>query len=127
MDRKPDGALGQLSRAGRASRTNPAVLTNTAATLYVLRRNAEAITLMRQILSQSPPPEIEVEVLAMLRLADPSAAEEVMRLRDLIGRGHRGDGNTLRVMVRNRPRTEWEVGIQLADIVEGKAALPPTL
>jgi hypothetical protein len=57
-----------------------------AATLWVLRRGTEAVSLMREILGQNPPPEIEIEILAMLRLAAPPATKEVTRLRNLIAR-----------------------------------------
>jgi Tfp pilus assembly protein PilF len=127
MDRKPRGALKQLSKARRSGSDDPAVPINIAATLWVLRSSTEAIALMREILNQSPPPEIEMEILAMLRLAAPPAAKEMIRLRELIASGHRGDGITLRTMVRDRPRIERDLGFQLSDIIEGKAALPPVL
>jgi Flp pilus assembly protein TadD len=95
MDRKPEGALRHLSKARRSS-DDPNIPVNITATLWVLRRRTEAIDLMREILSQSPRPEIEVEILAMLRLAAPPATKEVIRLRELIASGHRGDGITLR-------------------------------
>jgi Tfp pilus assembly protein PilF len=127
MNRKPDGALRWLSRARRAVPNEPMVLTNTAATLWALRRKAEAIDLMRLILSQVPPPEIELELLAMLRVAAPPAAKEMTRLRHLVGSGHRGDGNTIRIMVRDRPKIERDLGLKLSDIIEGNAAVPPIL
>jgi hypothetical protein len=83
--------------------------------------------LLREILTQSPPPEIEVEILAMLRLTAPPAAKEMIRLRKLIASGHRGDGITLRTMVRYKSGTERDLGFQLSDIIEGKAAVPPVL
>jgi Tfp pilus assembly protein PilF len=127
MDRKPDGALRRLSRARRMVPNEPVVLTNTAATLWALRRKAEATALMRQILSQAPPPEIEIEVLAMLRVAAPPAAKEMTRLRHLISSGHHGDGNTIRIMGRGGPKADRDVGLQVADVIEGKAAVPPIL
>jgi Flp pilus assembly protein TadD len=127
IDRKPDGALRRLSKARRAVPNEPVVLTNTAATLCALRRKPEAIELMRQTLTQDPLPEIEVELLAMLRVAAPPAAKEMTRLRDLINSGHRGDGNTIRIMVRGGPKADRDVGLQVADIIEGKAPLPPNL
>jgi tetratricopeptide (TPR) repeat protein len=127
MDRKPDGALRQLSKARGSAPEDPGVLTNTAATLCALRKHDEAIALMREILSKAPPPEIEIEILGMLRLAMPPATQEMIRLRDLISGGHRGDGNTLRTIVWGRPKSERDVALQLADAVEGKAPLPPGL
>jgi Tfp pilus assembly protein PilF len=127
VDRKPDGALRHLTRARRSAPNQPDVSTNMAATLWALRRDAEAVALMREIMSQSPPPEIELEVSAMLRLAAPPAAKELIRLRDLITGGHRGDGITLRTMVRDRPKIERDLGLKLSDIIEGKAAVPPIL
>jgi Flp pilus assembly protein TadD len=61
-------ALRHLSAARRSAPEDPGVLTNTAAALWATRRNDEAIAVMRQILSQAPSPEVEIEVLAMLRL-----------------------------------------------------------
>jgi Flp pilus assembly protein TadD len=127
IDRKPKGALKQLSKARRSGSDDPAVPVNIAATLWVLRRGTEAVALMREILSENPPPEIEVELLAMLRLAAPPATKEVIQLRDLISNGHRGDGITLRAMVRDRPKIERDLGLQLSDIIDGKAAVPPIL
>jgi Flp pilus assembly protein TadD len=127
INRKPDGALRWLSRARRAVPNEPMVLTNIATTLWALRRKAEAIDLMRKILSQGPPPEIELELLAMLRVAAPPAAKEMTRLRHLISSGHRGDGNTIRIMARDRPKIERDLGLKLSDIIEGNAAVPPIL
>jgi Flp pilus assembly protein TadD len=127
MDHKFEGALRHLSKAHRSRSNDPGVAVNLAATLWVLRRGTEAIALLREILSQSPPPEIEVEILAMLRLAAPPAAKEMIRLRELIASGHRGDGITLRTMVRYKSGIDRNLGFQLSDIIEGKAAVPPTL
>jgi Flp pilus assembly protein TadD len=127
MDRKPDGAFLRLSKARRMVPNEPIVLTNTAATLWALRRKAEAIDLMRQTLSQDPPPEIEVELLAMLRVAAPPASKEMTRLRDLISSGHRGDGNTIRIMVRDSSTADRDVSRQVADVIEGKSPVPPNL
>jgi len=127
MDHKFEGALRHLSKAHRSGSNDPAVAVNLAATLWVLRRGTEAIALLREILSHSPPPEIEVEILAMLRLAAPPAAKEMIRLRELIATGHRGDGITLRTMVRYKSGIERDLSLQLSDIIEGKAAVPPTL
>ena len=82
---------------------------------------------MREILSQSPSPQIELEVLAMLRLASPPAADEVIRLCQLITSGHRTDGITLRAMVRYRRKDERNLGLLLSDIIEGEAEVPSTL
>jgi hypothetical protein len=49
------------------------------------------------------------------------------RLRDLISSGHRGDGNTIRIMVRDSPKADRDIGLQVADIIEGKAEIPPAL
>jgi Tfp pilus assembly protein PilF len=127
MDRKPKGALEQLSKARRSGPDDPTVPVNIAATLWVLRRSTEAIALMREVLGQSLPPGIEIEVLAMLRLAAPPATKEMIRLRDLITRGNHGDGITIRSMVRDRPKIERNLGSQLSDIIEGKAPLPGSL
>jgi Tfp pilus assembly protein PilF len=127
VDRKPDGSLRQLTKARRYAPNQPDVLTNMAASLSALRRDTEAASLMRQVLSQPPPLEIEVEVLAMLRLTAPPAVQEMVRLRELIASGVHGDGNTLRSMVFRSPRQDRDLAFQLADIVEGKAPLPPTL
>ena len=127
LDRKPEGALRRLSRARRMVPNEPMVLTNIAATLWALRRKTEAIALMRQTLSENPPPEIELELLAMLRVAAPPAAQHMTRLRDLISSGHRGDGNTIRIMVRDSPAADRDVGRQVADVIEGKAPVPPNL
>ena len=126
MDNKADGALRHLSKA-RRSGSDPAVPINLAATLWVMRRTTDAIALMREILSQSPPPEPELEVLAMLRLAAPPASVEMVRLRELITSGQRGDGITLRTMVRYRRKDERALGFLLSDVVEAKAPVPPTL
>ena len=120
MENKAEGALRHLSKA-RRSGSDPGVPVNLAATLWVLRRTKDAVALMREILSQSPSPQIELEVLAMLRLASPPAADEVIRLRQLITSGHRTDGITLRAMVRYRRKDERNLGLLLSDIIEGEA------
>jgi Tfp pilus assembly protein PilF len=124
MARKPDGALRQLSKARRAAPEDPVVLVNIAATLWTLRRDGEAAASMRKVLSNGLPPEIEIEALAMLRLMSPPATQEMVRLREHIGSGFRGDGTTLRSMAFKRPKQDRELAFKLADIVEGKAALP---
>jgi Tfp pilus assembly protein PilF len=127
MNHRFEGALRHLSKAHRSRSDDLGIAVNLAATLWVLRKGTEAVALLREILSQSPPPEIEVEILAMLRLAAPPAAKEMVRLRELIASGHRGDGITLRTMVRYKSGIERNLGFQLSDIIEGKAAVPPTL
>jgi Tfp pilus assembly protein PilF len=127
LERKPDGALRRLSRARRSVPNDPVVLTNTGATLWALRRRVDATALMRETLSQNPPPEIEMELLAMLRVAEPPASKEMARLRDLISSGHRGDGRTIRVMVRHSSPADRDVGRQVADVIEGKAEISPIL
>jgi Flp pilus assembly protein TadD len=127
LDRKPDGAVRHLSRARRSAPQEPFVLTNLAAALWASRRNTDATALMREILSQPPPPEIEVEVLAMLRLAAPLATAEMTRLRGLISSGHRTDGATLRSMAWGKPKSDRSLAFRLADIIEGKTEFPPVL
>ena len=65
--------------------------------------------------------------IAGLRLAAPPATDEMIRLRELITGGQRGDGITLRTMVRYRRKDERALGFLLSDVVEGKAPVPPTL
>jgi Flp pilus assembly protein TadD len=125
IDKKPDGALRKLSKARRSAPDDPGLLTNTAAALWALRREAEAVALLRQILSSALQPEIEVEVLAMLRLTAPPAKQEMVRLGELLGSGSHGDGNTLRSMVFKRPKQDRELAFKLAEAIEGKAKLPP--
>ena len=128
MEGKPEGALRHLSKAARSSHGDvmrPAIQTNRAAVLWVLRRRAEAVALMRTVLNAVPPPDVKLEVLAMLHLAAPTSAEQTdQRLHQLIERGIRSDGNTIRGMVRNEPRSERDAGDRLADIIEGKLVLP---
>jgi Tfp pilus assembly protein PilF len=127
LNRKPDGALRHLSEARRSAPDDAGLLTNTAAALWAVRRNHEAVALMRQVVSQRPAPEIEIEVLALLRLAAPPARQEMIRLRDLLSGGHRGDGSTVRTMVWGKPSIDRSIAFGLADIIEGKAPLPPNL
>jgi Flp pilus assembly protein TadD len=131
MEGKPEGALRHLSKAARFSpgdRMTSIIRTIRAATLWVLRRHDEAIALMHTILNTSLPPEIELEVLGMLHWASPTSASDTnQRIRQLIESGVRGDGYTIRSMVRNKPRSERDSGYRLADIIEGMLEFPPSL
>jgi Tfp pilus assembly protein PilF len=125
MDRKPSGAFRQLSRAARSAPDDLAIQANLAAALWALRRHEEAVALMRKILELTPPPHIELEVIAMLRIAVPSSATNTaQRLRSLIAGGARADGSTVRTMARDSRRAERDVAYRLADVIEGRLALP---
>jgi Tfp pilus assembly protein PilF len=120
MERKPDGALRHLAQGGQADPANPAIRANRAATLWVLRRQGEAIRVLRELLDAKPPPHIELEALAMLCIASPADADIAdQRVHQLIAAGIRGDGKTVRCMVRDSPRDKRQAGYNLADLIEG--------
>jgi len=127
MGRKPDGALRHLAQAMRAApddRIVPMIRANRAAALWALRRHDEAIELMRAILNDTPPPQLELEVLAMLHVAAPSSANDTdQRMHQLIESGVRSDGNTVRSIARDKPRTERDAGYQLASMIEDALAI----
>jgi hypothetical protein len=76
-------------------------------------------------MDDSPSPQTELAVNAMLRLAVPSSARDpASRIRQLIADGVQTYGTTVRGMVLERSRSEREAGDQLAKIIEGKMAVP---
>jgi tetratricopeptide (TPR) repeat protein len=125
MERKSDGALRHLSKAARSAPSNVNIRANLAATLWARGKRDEAVTLMRTIMDDSPSPQTELAVNAMLRLAVPSSARDpASRIRQLIADGVQTYGTTVRGMVLERSRREREAGDQLAKIIEGKMAVP---
>lgn len=127
MARKPEGALRQLTQVARADPKDLATQTNIAATLYALGRSDQAISQMRQIIDSEPPPNIELEVLAMLHVATKASHRDLpKRVELLVASGTRADGSTIRIMVRDAERAARECGTALAEMIEGRSAGPLT-
>jgi Flp pilus assembly protein TadD len=127
LEHKPDGALRHLSRAAKSAADNFAIRTNLAAALYALRRSSEAVELMRELLRQHPPPEIELELLAMLHIASGQAGSKFpARLQALVDSGTRADGWAIRAMVYGADSHIRSVGMAVADAVEGAQANQPS-
>lgn len=119
LERKLHGALRHLRRARRRAPGEPVVMVNTAATLWGLKQRTEAIELMRSALQGSPPPEIEVEILAMLYLAESAAPSEIDRLHRLTEQGIRGNAATLRGMSAGGTRAEKDLARELTLAIQG--------
>lgn len=126
MERKSDGALRHLSKAARSAPNNVNIRTNLAAALWARGKRDEAVTLLRSIMDDKPSPQTELEVNAMVRLAVPASARDTAsRIRQLIADGVQTYGTTVRGMVLERSSSEREAADQLANIIEGKMAVPP--
>lgn len=95
----------------------PSAQVNLAGTLFALRRDAPAIELMRQTLEQPLPPAIELELLAMLQIADPSDQQQEALERLLRG-SNRTTGDVIRAMSRDRSKEQRARGIALAAQIE---------
>ena len=127
VDRKPDGALRHLAKARRAAPDQPDVLTNMAATLWTIRRDAEAISLMQHIRSSLCHQRSRLRFWQCYGWRHLPATHEMDRLRDLIGRGIWGTAPHLRAMVSSKSKEQRDLAFQLADVVEGKAPVPGDL
>ena len=126
MERKLEGAQRHLKKAARASPDHFGIRTNLAATLWAAGNKAEAVALMCNIIDAGPPPEIELEVMAMSYLTTPSSRQEsAPRIRQLIAGGAQADGTTVRRMARDMSRDDRETGEKLARAIEGKDSFPP--
>ena len=125
MERKLEGALRHLKKAARSSPDHFGIQTNLAATLWAAGKKAEAIALIRDIIDAGPPPEIELEIMAMSYLTTPSSRPDAaLRIRQLIAGGARADGTTVRCMARDMSRDDTETGEKLARTIEGKDSFP---
>jgi tetratricopeptide (TPR) repeat protein len=126
MERKLSGALQHLTGAAKSDSQNLAIQANLAAALWVSGKKAEAIQRMQGITDDpGVPPGINLETLAMLCIATPSAKLELyLKLRQLIDDGARANGNTVRCMTRDRSRDERDLGEKIARVIEGKEAFP---
>jgi Tfp pilus assembly protein PilF len=125
LEGKLDGALRHLSNAAHSAPNNLNIRTNLAAALWISRKRDDAVALMNTIMDSQPPPHIELEVVAMLYVTGSSPpGATTSRMRELIAAGARADGNTVRCLVRNRPRSERQAGEQVARIIEAKLAIP---
>jgi hypothetical protein len=82
---------------------------------------------MRELLRQHPPPEIELELLAMLHIASGKAGSKFpARLQALVDSGTRADGWAIRAMVYGADSHIRSVGMAVADAVEGAQANQPS-
>jgi len=125
IERKLEGALRHLKKAARSSPGHFTIRTNLAAALWADGKKAEAAELIHDIIDARPPPEIELEVMAMFYLATPSSRlETAVGIRQLIADGARADGTTIRCMARDMSRDDKELGEQLARSIEGKDPFP---
>lgn len=116
--KKPDGAMRHLRRAQKLSPSEPAVLTNLAAALWVTGGRGEATQMMHDTLSRSPEADVELELLAMLYCLRALAESDVARLRELFKEDVRSDGVTLRSMARVADRDTGAALTRLAGMIE---------
>jgi Tfp pilus assembly protein PilF len=117
---KYEAAMRHLAKARKLGPKEPAALTNLGAGLAI-RSRSDGTVVMQEALAMNPEPAIELELLALLhtlgRLDDPSTS----RLHELVEAGVKADGKGLRCMVANLDRATRDVGLSLADKIEGVA------
>lgn len=125
MERKTKGALRHLSKALHSSPDDLNIRTNLAATLWALGRDADAMAQAEVVIASDPPPNIELEVVAMTFVGVPSSKDRTgARMRQLIEGGARANGNTVRYMRQDISSKERHTREQFALIIEGKRPIP---
>jgi Tfp pilus assembly protein PilF len=126
MERKLEAAERHLKKAIRSSPNQFAFQVNLASTLWAAGKQAEAIALIRDLIDDGPPPEIELEVTAMSYLTTPSSRREAApRIRQLIAGGVKADATTVRCMARDMSSDDRETAERLARAIEGNDSIPP--
>jgi Flp pilus assembly protein TadD len=125
LDKKPRGAVKHLSGAADSAPGDLNICINFAAALWADGKRANALEIMRNLMAPDSPPQIDLEANALYYVADLHSRDKaIARMKQLITSGITTSGVTVRAMVSARPRKEREDADRIANIIEGRIAVP---